>query len=60
MAQSTSIDSRHAIVAGNEQLMAAFSRGKAASAAVADTEQGQVLPPNSGGVAGQQAFQTFW
>jgi hypothetical protein len=51
MAQSTSTDIRHAIVAANGQLMEAFSRGAAASAAAAYTEQGQVLPPiTTGGV----------
>lgn len=60
MAQSTSTDIRHAIVAANGQLMEAFSRGDAASAAAAYTEQGQVLPPNRDVVAGKQAIQTFW
>jgi uncharacterized protein (TIGR02246 family) len=60
MVQGTSTDIRHAIVAANEQLMEAFRRGDAASAAAAYTEQGQVLPPNSDVVAGKQAIQTFW
>jgi ketosteroid isomerase-like protein len=60
MAQSTSTDIRYAIVAANGQLMEAFSRGDAVSAAAAYTEQGQVLPPNGEVVAGKQAIQTFW
>jgi hypothetical protein len=47
MTQSTSTGIRHAIVAANQRLMEAFSRGDAASAAAAYSERGEVLPPNS-------------
>ncbi len=60
MAQSTSTEIRDAIVAANERLMAALSRSDAAAIAAAYTSNGQVLPPNSDAIAGQQGIQTFW
>jgi ketosteroid isomerase-like protein len=59
MAQSTSTEIRNAIVAANGRFMAAFSRGDTAGVAAAYTTNGQVLPPNSGVIAGQQGIQTF-
>jgi uncharacterized protein (TIGR02246 family) len=55
-----STEIRDAIMAGNEKLMAAASRGDAAGMAALYTENGQVLPPNSDVVSGRQAIQSFW
>jgi uncharacterized protein (TIGR02246 family) len=60
MAQSISTEIREAIVAANERFMGAFSRGDTAGVAAAYTANGQVLPPNSDVIAGQQGIQTFW
>ena len=60
MAQTTATEVRAAIMAANEQFMAAFSRGDAAACAACYTEQGQLLPPNSDVIAGKQAIQPFW
>ncbi|HXG17660.1 MAG TPA: DUF4440 domain-containing protein [Methylomirabilota bacterium] len=51
---------RNAIVAGNENLMAAMSRGDAVAMAALYTENGQVLAPNRAAVSGRQAIQSFW
>jgi uncharacterized protein (TIGR02246 family) len=40
--------------------MAAVKRGDAAGLAALYTENGQVLPPNSDFVTGQQAIEGFW
>ena len=58
MTRSTEI--RDAIAAANEKFMTAFNGGDAAGLAALYTEQGQVLPPNSDFVTGQQAIQAFW
>ena len=55
-----STEIRNAIMAGNEKLMAAASRGDATAMAALYTENGQVLPPNSDAVSGRQAIQSFW
>lgn len=60
MAQVTSHGIRKAMAAANEPFMAAFRRGDAAGVAAAYTENGQVLPPHSDVIAGQQGLQTFW
>jgi len=60
MAQTTATEIRAGILAANATFMAAFSRGDAAACAACYTEQGQVLPPNSDVITGQQAIQTFW
>jgi len=60
MAQTTATAVRAGILAANEKFMAAFSRGDAAACAACYTEQGQLLPPNSDVIAGQQAIHTFW
>jgi ketosteroid isomerase-like protein len=54
MALSTYTAIRDAIVAANERLMGAFSRRDAAGVAAAYTANGQVLPPNSDVIVGQQ------
>ena len=58
MTQSTEI--HDAIAAANEDFMAAFKRGDAAGLAALNTENGQILPPNSDFVKGKQAVQAFW
>jgi uncharacterized protein (TIGR02246 family) len=60
MTEVTSTEVRDAIVAANEKFVAAFNRGDAAGLAALYTEKGQVLPPNSDFVTGQQAVQGFW
>jgi uncharacterized protein (TIGR02246 family) len=40
--------------------MAAFNGGDAAGVAALYTEGGQLLPPNAGVMAGQEAIQAFW
>ena len=55
-----STEIRNAILAGNEKLMAAASRGDAAAMAALYTENGHVLPPNSDAVNGRSAIQSFW
>lgn len=55
-----STEIRNAIIAGNEKLMAAASKGDAATMAALYTENGQVLPPNSDAVSGRSAIQSFW
>lgn len=55
-----STEIRNAIMAGNEKLMAAASRGDATAMAALYTEDGQVLPPNSDAVSGRPAIQSFW
>ena len=57
---TTSTGIRDAIVAANENFMAAFNGGDAAGLAALYTEKGQLLPPNSYFVTGQQAIQGFW
>ena len=58
MNKSTGI--REAIAAANAEFMAAFSRGDAAGLAALYTASGQLLPPNMGVMAGQEAIQAFW
>jgi uncharacterized protein (TIGR02246 family) len=60
MTQMTLAEIRDAITAANETFAAAFSRGDAAGLAALYTEHGQILPPNSEFVTGQQAVQAFW
>jgi uncharacterized protein (TIGR02246 family) len=57
---TTSAGIRDAIAAANEKFMAAFNGGDAAGLAALYTEKGQLLPPNSDFVTGQQAIQGFW
>jgi uncharacterized protein (TIGR02246 family) len=57
---TTSTGIRDAIAAANEKFMAAFNGGDAAGLAALYTETGQLLPPNSDFVTGQQAIQGFW
>jgi uncharacterized protein (TIGR02246 family) len=57
---TTSTGIRDAIAAANENFMAAFNGGDAAGLAALYTETGQLLPPNSDFVTGQQAIQGFW
>ena len=54
------IDIRAAISVANNQFMEAFKNGDAAALAALYTKDGQVLPPNSDFVIGQQAIQDFW
>jgi uncharacterized protein (TIGR02246 family) len=51
---------REAIVAADDQFMAAFDRGDAAGLAALYTEQGQLLPPNADFMIGREAIQAFW
>jgi uncharacterized protein (TIGR02246 family) len=51
---------REIIAAANENFMAAFKNGDAASLATLYTEAGQVLPPNGDFVIGKGAIQGFW
>jgi uncharacterized protein (TIGR02246 family) len=60
MAQATAQEVRGAIVAANENFMATFKGGDAASMAALYTENGQLLPPNGDFVTGRQAIQAFW
>ncbi len=60
MTQLTLTEVREAIVAANENFVAAFNKGDSAGLAALYTENGQILPPNSGFVKGKQAIQTFW
>ena len=60
MTHSTTAEVRGAIVVGVESFMAAVRRGDAAGLAALYTENGQVLPPNAGVVAGRQGVQAFW
>ena len=57
---TTSTEVQAAIVAANQEFVAAFSRGDAAGIATLYTKDGQALPPNNEFVAGKQAIQTFW
>jgi uncharacterized protein (TIGR02246 family) len=57
---TTSTGIGDAIAAANGKFMAAFNGGDAAGLAALYTETGQVLPPNSDFVTGQQAIQGFW
>jgi uncharacterized protein (TIGR02246 family) len=56
----TSTEVRDAIVAANENFVAAFGRGDAAGLAALYTENGQILPPNADFVTGAQGIQAFW
>ncbi len=58
--QSAATGVRDAIAAANEEFMAAVKRGDAAGLAALYTENGQVMPPNSDFVTGQQSIQMFW
>ena len=49
-----------AIKAADETFMTTFSRGDAAGMAALYTEKGQLLPPNSDSVTGQEAIQTVF
>jgi uncharacterized protein (TIGR02246 family) len=51
---------RNAILAANEEFMAAFERGDAAGIAAMYTTDGKLLPPNSPMLRGTQAIRTFW
>jgi uncharacterized protein (TIGR02246 family) len=51
---------RDAIAAEDERFMEAFKQGDAAAVAELYTEDGQLLPPNSGFVSGKQSIQEFW
>lgn len=58
--ETTSTGIRDAIVAANEEFMAFFSKGDAAGLAALYTENGQLLPPNSGIITGREAIQALW
>jgi uncharacterized protein (TIGR02246 family) len=58
MTQSNDI--QDTIAAKIDTFMGAFNRGDASGLAALYTEDGQVLPPNSDFVTGQQAIQAFW
>jgi len=49
-----------AIVAANQQFMAAFNRGDSAGVAQLYTEDGQVLPPGMEPITGRAGIQAFW
>lgn len=51
---------RKAIEAANAEFMSLFSQSDAGGMAAAYTKVGQVLPPNSDAVTGNQAIQAFW
>ena len=51
---------RDAIVAADDQFMAAFNSGDAAGVAALSTDQGQLLPPNADFMVGKEAIQAFW
>ena len=51
---------RDAIVAANQQFMAAFGLGDAAGVAQLYTEDGQVFPPGMEPIAGRPGIQAFW
>ena len=60
MTEGRKTDAHRAIVEANERFMAAFNSGDAAALAALYTEEGQLLPPNSGFVSGREAIQGFW
>lgn len=51
---------RTAIAAANDQFMANFKNGNAAGMAALYTQDGQLLPPNSDFLTGQEAIRGFW
>jgi uncharacterized protein (TIGR02246 family) len=51
---------RKDIAAANDQFMAAVEQQDAAALAALYTKRGQLLPPNSDFVTGQEALQAFW
>jgi uncharacterized protein (TIGR02246 family) len=51
---------REIIEAANKEFMAAADRGDAGGLAALYTEDGQLLPPNSDVMSGQEAIQAFW
>jgi uncharacterized protein (TIGR02246 family) len=53
-------DVRSQIEAGNREFMAAFAKRDAAAVAALYTDGGQLLPPNSEVVRGQEAIREFW
>ena len=53
-------ETRAAISAANQSLMANFGRQDSAAMASLYTESGQLLPPNSDIVDGTSAIQAFW
>lgn len=60
MAQTSATAVRAGMLATHATCMATFSRGDAAACAACYTARGQVLPPNSDVLTGQQAIHTFW
>ena len=60
MAYATRTDARADITAANADFVAAFDRGDAAGIAALYTDQAQLLPPNSGVIAGRDKIQAFW
>ena len=60
MTQASSTEVRDAIVAANKSFRTTSKTGDAASMAALYTENGQLLPPNSGFVTGQQEIQAFF
>ena len=51
---------RKEIAAANDNFMAAVEQQDAAALAALYTKRGQLLPPNSDFVTGQEALQAFW
>jgi uncharacterized protein (TIGR02246 family) len=55
-----STDIHATIEAANDVFMETFKSGSSTGMAALYTQDGQVLPPNSDFVTGQQAIQDFW
>jgi uncharacterized protein (TIGR02246 family) len=60
MSTQLETDIRQTFVRLTEKFMETYRRGDAAGLAELYTEDGQVLPPNSGVVQGRQAIAEFW
>jgi uncharacterized protein (TIGR02246 family) len=59
-AQQAKARLRDAIVAANQNFVAAFARSDGAALASLYSQSGQVLPPNGNIVSGRHGIQTFW
>ncbi len=60
MIASIATEISEAIKAANDQFMTVFKKGDAEGIANLYTENGQVLPPNSGFLTGKDAIQAVW
>ncbi len=58
--QESDAQIREAIAEGDRNFMSAFNAGDAAALAMLYTNDGQLLPPNSGMVSGTEAIRQFW